>query len=103
MLPVNSAHPVGKRVLHIDAQVSNINRTLIYDRKGELWKSFTIGKSHPDFHLPINKGSGIAIDDAFSMVDLQSKHCTTGQFKGQIDSKLNPPSLFQVQNLRGGD
>ena len=42
-------------------------------------------------------------DDSFSMVDLQSKHCTTGQFKGQVDSKLNPPSLFQVQNLRGGD
>ena len=101
--PVNASHPVSKRVLHIDAQVYNINRTLIYDRKGELWKSFTIGKSHPDHHLPINKGSGIAIDDAFSMVDVQSKHCTTGQFKGQVDPKLNPPSLFQVQNLRGGD
>ncbi|OYT98879.1 MAG: outer membrane lipoprotein-sorting protein [Burkholderiales bacterium PBB1] len=101
--PVNPSHPVSKRVLHIDAQVYNINRTLIYDRKGELWKSWTIGKSHPDHHLPINKGSGIAIDDSFSMVDVQSKHCTTGQFKGQIDSKMNPPSLFQVQNLRGGD
>lgn len=102
-VPVNASHPVGKRVFHIDAQVYNINRTLIYDRKGELWKSWTIGKSHPDHHLPINKGSGIAIDDSFSMVDVQSKHCTTGQFKGQIDPKLNPPSLFQVQNLRGGD
>lgn len=101
--PVNPNHPISKRVFHVDAQVYNVNRTLIYDRKGELWKSFTIGKSHPDAHLPINKGSGIAIDDSFSMVDLQSKHCTTGQFKGQVDPKQNPSSLFQVQNLRGGD
>jgi hypothetical protein len=101
--PVSTAHPISKRVFHIDAQVYNINRTLIYDRKGELWKSWTIGKSHPDHHLPVNKGTGIAIDDSFSMVDLQTKHCTTGQFKGQVDPKLNPPSLFQVQNLRGGE
>ncbi|WP_353092029.1 DUF1329 domain-containing protein [Methylibium sp.] len=102
-VPVNPAHPISKRVFHIDAQVYNINRTLIYDRKGELWKTFTIGKSHPDHHLPVNKGTGIAIDDSFSMVDVQAKHCTTGQFKGQVDPKLNPPSLFQVQNMRGGD
>ena len=101
--PVLASHPVSKRVFHVDAQVFNINRTLIYDRKGELWKTFTIGKSHPDHHLPVNKGTGIAIDDSFSMVDVQAKHCTTGQFKGQVDPKLNPPSLFQVQNLRGGD
>lgn len=101
--PVNASHPISKRVFHIDAQVYNINRTLIYDRKGELWKTWTIGKSHPDHHLPVNKGTGIAIDDSFSMVDVQSKHCTTGQFKGQIDPKLNPPSIFQVQNLRGGN
>jgi hypothetical protein len=99
--PVNDSHPVGKRVFHIDAQVYNINRTLIYDRKNDLWKSWTIGKSHPDFHLPVNRGSGIAIDDSFSMIDLQSKHCTTGQFKGQVDPKLNPPSRFQVQSMRG--
>lgn len=102
-VPVNASHPVGKRVFHIDAQVYNINRTLIYDRKGELWKSFTIGKAHPDSHLPINKGSGIAIDDSVSMIDVQSRHCTTAQFKGQIDPKQNPANLFQVQNLRSGD
>ncbi len=53
--------------------------------------------------MPINKGTGIAIDDSFSMIDVQSKHCTTGQFKGQVDAKQNPPKLFQVQNLRGGN
>jgi transposase len=61
------------------------------------------GKSNPDHHLPVNKGNGIAIDDSFSMGDLQSKHCTTGQFKGQVDPKLNPASLFQVQNMRGSN
>jgi hypothetical protein len=100
---VLEAVPVGKRVLHVDAQVASINRTLIYDRKGELWKSWTIGKSHPDAHLPVNKGTGIAIDDAFSMVDMQAKHCTTGQFKGQVDPKQVSPAMFQVQYMRGGD
>ncbi|QHS11101.1 DUF1329 domain-containing protein [Sinimarinibacterium sp. NLF-5-8] len=102
-VPVNKGHPISKRVFHIDAQFYTINRTLIYDRKGELWKSWTIGKSHPDHHLPINKGTGIAIDDSFSIVDVQARHCTTGQFKGQVDPKLNPPSLFQVQNMRGSN
>ncbi|WP_374502075.1 DUF1329 domain-containing protein, partial [Zoogloea sp.] len=101
--PVNANHPVSKRVFYMDAQLGNLNgANEIYDRKGELWKVFMVGKSHPDSHLPINKGSGIGIDDAFSMVDVQSKHCTTGQFKGQVDPKLNPPSMFQVQYMRGG-
>ena len=101
--PVNPNHPISKRVIYLDAQVFGASRTLIYDRKGELWKSWMIGKAHPDFHLPINKGTGIALDDSFSMIDVQAKHCTTGQFKGQVDPKLNPPSPFQVQNLRSGD
>jgi len=103
-VPVNANHPVSKRVFYMDAQLQNLNgANEIYDRKGELWKVFMVGKSHADHHLPVNKGAGIGIDDAFSMVDLQSKHCTTGQFKGQVDPKKNPPRLFQVQNLRGGD
>jgi hypothetical protein len=89
--------------MYLDAQVFGASRSMVFDRKGDLWKSFTIGKAHPDFHLPINKGSGIALDDAASMIDVQSKHCTSVQFKGQIDPAKNPPSLFQVQNLRGGD
>lgn len=102
--PVNPNHPVSKRTYYMDAQLQNLNGAIeTYDRKGELWKVWSVGKSHPDHHLPVNKGSGIGIDDAFSMVDVQSKHCTTGQFKGQVDPKLVPPGLFQVQNLRGGD
>jgi hypothetical protein len=97
------ASPIGKRLLYIDVQSNNINRQVIYDKKGEIWKTFTIGKAHPDFHHPVNKGSGIPIDDSFSMVDLQAKHCTTGQFKGLIDPKWSPVSKFQVQFMRGGD
>ena len=89
--------------MYLDAQVFGASRTMIYDRKGELWKSFSIGKAHPDFHLAVNKGTGIALDDSFSMIDVQSKHCTTGQFKGQVDQKLSPATLFQVQNMRGAD
>ena len=102
--PVNPNHPISKRVFYMDAQLGNLNGEAdIFDRKGELWKVFSVGKSNADHHLPINKGAGIGIDDAFSMVDLQSKHCTTGQFKGQVDPKRNSPTLFQVQNMRGGD
>ncbi len=101
--PVNPNHPVSKKVMYLDAQTMNPGRTVIYDRKGEMWKSFTIGKSHPDHHLPQNKGSDVAIDALFSQVDMQAMHCTTGQFKVLIDPSLNPPSLFQVQHLRGGD
>jgi hypothetical protein len=98
--PVDENHPISKRVHFIDAQTFTIPRTLIYDRKGDLWKSFIIGQAHPEHHLEKNKGTGVSIDDSFSMVDVQSKHCTTGQFKGQVDPALNPPKLFTVQNLR---
>jgi hypothetical protein len=102
--PVNPNHPIGKRVFYMDSQLQNLNSAVeIYDRKGELWKIWSVGKSHADAHLPMNKGSGIGIDDAFSMVDVQAKHCTTGHFKGQVDYKQNPPSMFQVQYMRGGD
>jgi len=98
--PVDENHPISKRLHFIDAQTFTIPRTLIYDRKGDLWKSFIIGQAHPDHHLEKNKGTGVSIDDSFSMVDVQAKHCTTGQFKGQLDPSMNPPKLFTVQNLR---
>ena len=103
-VPVNPNHPVSKRVFYMDSQLGSMNGAIeIYDRKGELWKVWSVGKSQPDQHLPMNKGSGIGIDDSFQMVDVQSKHCTTGHFKGQIDTKQNPPGLFQVQTMRGSD
>ncbi len=98
--PVDDNHPISKRVHFVDAQTFTLPRTLIYDRKGDLWKSWIIGQAHPDHHLAANEGSGVAIDDAFSMLDVQAGHCTTGQFKGQVDPSLNPVKLFTVQNMR---
>ena len=98
--PVDPNHPISKRVFFMDAQTFTLPRTNIYDRAGKLWKTWTIGQAHPDHHLAKNKGSGVSIDDSFSMIDLQADHCTTGQFKGQPDPELNPTSLFNVQNMR---
>ncbi|MCU7814493.1 MAG: DUF1329 domain-containing protein [Candidatus Thiodiazotropha sp. (ex Rostrolucina anterorostrata)] len=98
--PKDANHPISKRVHYIDAQTFTIPRTLTYDRKGDLWKSWQIGQAHPDNHLPKNKGTGVAIDDSFTMIDVQAMHCTTGQFKGQVDPALNPVNKFSVQNLR---
>ncbi|NVD37136.1 DUF1329 domain-containing protein [Marinobacter lutaoensis] len=99
-VPVDESHPLQKRVHYMDAQTFTIPRTVSYDRKGNLWKTFTIGQAHPDHHLPKNKGSGVSIDDSFSMIDVQASHCTTGQFKGQVDPELSPPQMFNVQHMR---
>jgi hypothetical protein len=99
-VPIDPNHPIGKRVFFMDAQTFTIPRTNIYDRAGKLWKSFVIGQAHPDHHLPKNKGTGVSIDDSFMMLDVQAQHCTTGQFKGQVDPSLNPVNLFSVQNMR---
>lgn len=101
--PLAPNHPVSKRVFFFDAQTYSIARTQIHDRKGELWKIAILGKSHADHHHPANKGSGIPINDAGAMIDVQARHCSTGQFKALAQPKLSPPSLFQVQNLRAGD
>ncbi|UCC13329.1 MAG: DUF1329 domain-containing protein [Gammaproteobacteria bacterium] len=98
--PVDPNHPISKRVHYIDAQTYTIPRTLIYDRKGDFWKSWFICQAHPDHHLAKNKGTGVSIDDCFTMIDMQAKHCTTGQFKGQLDPEMNPQRLFRVQNMR---
>ncbi|HBC35659.1 MAG TPA: DUF1329 domain-containing protein, partial [Marinobacter adhaerens] len=51
-VPVDESHPLSKRVHFMDAQTFTIPRTVSYDRKGSLWKTFTIGQAHPDHHLP---------------------------------------------------
>lgn len=98
--PVDPNHPISKRTHYADVQTFGFSRTVIYDRKGELWKSWYICKAHPDFHLEKNKGTGVAIDDCFAMIDVQAQHCTTGQFKGQVDPAMNPVTKFTVQNMR---
>ena len=99
-VPVNESHPLSKRVHFMDAQTFTIPRTISYDRKGTMWKSFQISQAHPDHHLEANKGSGVSIDDAVTMVDVQAMHCTTAQFKGQVDPSLTPVSMFSVQHMR---
>ena len=99
-VPVDKNHPLSRRVHYVDAETFTIPRTTQYDRKGEPWRSFIIGQTHPDHHLEKNKGSGVSIDDSFMMLDVQSKHCTTGQFKGQLDPSMAPPKKFTVQNMR---
>ncbi|MCX2975508.1 DUF1329 domain-containing protein [Halieaceae bacterium IMCC8485] len=98
--PIDDNHPISKRTHYVDAQTFTLPRTLIYDRKGDLWKSWIIGQAHPDHHMAKNKGTGVSIDDAFSMLDVQAGHCTTGQFKGQVDPEMNQVKLFTVQNMR---
>lgn len=98
--PIDGNHPISKRVHYVDAQTFTLPRTIIYDRAGKYWKSWIIGQAHPDHHLPKNKGTGVSIDDSFCMIDIQAQHCTTGQFKGQLDPALNPVDKFTVQNLR---
>ncbi len=96
----DDGHPIGRRLMFMDAQTFTIPRQAQFDRKGDLWKSFSICQAHPDHHHPDNKGTGVAIDDCFMVMDVQVQHCTTGQFKGLLDPSLNPPDLFTVQNLR---
>ncbi len=98
--PVDKNHPIGKRVHYVDAQTFTRRRTIIYDRSGNYWKSWMICQAHPDHHLAKNKGTGVSIDDCFGMMDVQAQHCTTGQFKGQVDPKMSPKKLFSVQQLR---
>ncbi|MCF6238209.1 MAG: DUF1329 domain-containing protein [Candidatus Marinimicrobia bacterium] len=98
--PVNPNHPISKRIMYMDAQTGFFSRTVSYDRAGKLWKTWLIGESHPDYHLEINKGSGIAIWDSFTMIDTQAMHCTTGQFHAYNDPTKVSPNMFTPQYLR---
>ena len=98
--PKDSEHPLSKREINMDAQTSTMPTLLIYDRKGDLWKWFPIGKAHSDYHLTGNRGKGVALDDFASFIDVQALHCTTLQFKSLITNDGIDPKIFSVQNLR---
>ncbi len=98
--PKDPNHPIGKRVINLDAQTMTMASLVTYDRKGDMWKWFPIGKAHSDHHLPVNKGKGVALDDFAVVIDVQANHCTTLQFKSQVTDEANQPKLFSVQNLR---
>jgi hypothetical protein len=98
--PVDPNHPISKRVHYVDAQTFVIPRTLTYDRKGDLWKSWSIAKAHPDYHLPVNKGTGTVLDDGFTMIDVQANHCTTAAFRSVLGHDISPIEMFTTQNMR---
>jgi len=98
--PKDSNHPIGKRVINLDSQTLTMATLIVYDRKGDMWKWFPIGKAHSDYHHPRNKGKGVALDDYAVLLDVQAMHCTTLQFKSIITDDVNQPDLFNVQNLR---
>lgn len=98
--PKDPNHPLSKRMIYMDAESATLPIVLLYDKKGTPWKYFPICKTHSDYHLAANKGLGVAIDDCALFFDEQAMHCTTLQFKSHINPQENPPTLFNVQNLR---
>lgn len=100
MTPVDTSSPVGRRVMYFDSQTFVAPRTVIYDRANKLWKSWIIGHTPTEYHLPSNKGKFAAIYDSFSMYDVQNQHCTTGQFRTEIDPAKSPVKMFSPQFMR---
>lgn len=98
--PKDKNHPLSLRVMNIDAQTFTLPQSALYDRKGEFWKTFSICQAYPDEHHPLNKGSGVAIDDCFMVIDVQAEHCTTGQFKGLLVKDEAAQQRMTVQYLR---
>lgn len=100
-VPTDPASPVGKRVLYMDAQTAVFPMILIYDKKGELWKRWTVGFSDSAYHAPANKNAGLALYSTAAMTDVQSNHCTDLRLHAIIDEKQVPKEMFNVQNMRG--
>ncbi|MCU7875610.1 MAG: DUF1329 domain-containing protein [Candidatus Thiodiazotropha sp. (ex Lucinoma borealis)] len=98
--PKDSNHPLSKRTIYLDVQTGIMSVLLSYDKKGDPWKYFPIGKTHSDNHIARNKGTGVAIDDFAVFLDEQAMHCTTLQFKSVINPEENAANIFSVQNLR---
>ncbi|MEL0083165.1 MAG: DUF1329 domain-containing protein [Gammaproteobacteria bacterium] len=99
VVPVDESSPISKRIVYMDAQTFTLPRSLIYDKADKLWKTFLIGQAHPDHHLPGNKGTGVSLDDSFMVMDMQSLHCTTGQFRGMA-YEVADRETFSVQHIR---
>ncbi|MCU7930764.1 MAG: DUF1329 domain-containing protein [Candidatus Thiodiazotropha sp. (ex Codakia rugifera)] len=98
--PKDSNHPLSKRTIYLDVQTGIMSVLLSYDKKGDPWKYFPIGKTHSENHIDRNKGTGVAIDDFAVFLDEQAMHCTTLQFKSVINPEENSAKIFSVQNLR---
>ncbi|NMG16038.1 DUF1329 domain-containing protein [Aromatoleum bremense] len=102
-VPVDPNHVISRRTHYVDAETYALSLNEIYDRKGELWKTFIVAYTDSENHLPKNAGRGVAINDGFSITDVQAKHCTTGSFKVHLEQDMSPTRLFSVQNMRGSN
>ncbi|PCH86089.1 MAG: outer membrane lipoprotein-sorting protein [Piscirickettsiaceae bacterium] len=98
--PVSDSHPLSKRIYYIDAQTFVPIAGRYYDRNKAIWRLAIGAFSHPDFHLPENTHSGVAIPTLISMIDVQANHCTTLKMKTIVNSTKVKQKDFTVQALR---
>lgn len=99
--PKRSDHPLSKRYFYVDAQTMLPVFGKLYDRAGVLWKFLMAGLGHPDHHMAENVGSGVALFDSSSAIDVQNMHCTTLQMmtivnKPDMDEDDFEPSALNV-------
>lgn len=99
-VPTLAEHPLSKRLYYVDAETFMPAYGRLYDANGALWKFAIAGYSHPDHHLPVNRGSFVPILDAVTMIDLQAGHCTTLMPRTEVNSGGLEASAFAVQALR---
>ena len=99
-VPTWSEHPLSKRLYYVDSETYAPAYGRLYDNRGKLWKFAIAAYSHPDHHLPVNKGSFVPILDAVTMIDLQAQHCTTLQPRTEVGASSLKASDFVVQALR---
>lgn len=93
-------HPLSVRRYYVDAQSYFIVYGNFYDRNEKLWKIAYPTFSHPDYHIPENKGAGQPAIDAVTTIDLQAQHCTTLQMQSLSNKTSLKPTDFTVQALR---
>ncbi len=99
-IPKRRDHPLSKRLYYVDAETFAPAYGRLYDRNGKLWKFAIAAYSHWDHHLTQNKDSHVPVIDAVAMLDLQARHCTTLQFRMEINPTSPKVSDFAVQALR---
>lgn len=100
--PKDPSNPVSRRMHYVDSQSYVMPINLIYDRSGNLWKNFAIPHSSSEHDLPRNKGEYGASYKGFTIIDLQTQRCTTGQKRTEIGGDVSPPHMFTPQFMREG-
>ncbi|MDA0823519.1 MAG: DUF1329 domain-containing protein [Proteobacteria bacterium] len=100
--PKRSDHPIGRRYFYIDAQTMFPIFGKVYDKADVLWKYLIGGLAHPDTHIESNRGSGVPMIDSSSVIDVQSKHCTTIQLMTLTNLKSVKRGEFDPSSLNVG-